>query len=129
MLEDREYKFTDEQVRALGFTSYEELEKYYDILYVNMKGQQWTKQVCHNQLVIMGLDHRLDLPRRDRLICTLEDRIGIITSWNDTNWIPTQEEIRSEKDAVLQALDIYCSFSKKQCVIDLENSEKTPHHR
>ena len=30
-LSGRDYRFTDDQVRALGFSSYEELEKYYDV--------------------------------------------------------------------------------------------------
>ena len=30
-LSGRDYRFTDDQVRFLGFSSYEELEKYYGI--------------------------------------------------------------------------------------------------
>lgn len=124
-LEDRDYKFTNEQVRALGFSSYEELEKYYDLLYMNMDSRPFTKQECAQELENMGLEHRLDYSRRDRLKASLNDRVGVITDWNDTNWIPSMEEITSEKEALAKILNVYFSFAEKQAKIDIEQSS---HH-
>lgn len=124
-LEDRDYKFTDEQVKLLGFSSYEELEKYYDIFYMDMTKGPWTKQECERELEDRGIEQRLDYSRRDRLKASLNDHIGIITDWNDTTWIPSAEEIATEKEALAKILNVYFSFSEKQAEIDIE---KSSHH-
>ena len=76
-LEDRDYTFTDEQVKALGFTSYEELEKYYDILY-DFMDMPYDKNKCVDQLERMGLDIRLDDSREEKFIKSMYDIIGVM---------------------------------------------------
>ena len=93
-----------------------------------MSNQPWTKQQCSKELEALGLEYRLNLSRRDRLQSSLDDHFEILKSWDDKTWIPTPEEVRKEKENLLKILDIYCNFSEKQCIIDLENSEKIFHH-
>ena len=122
-IENRDYKFTDEQVRALGFSSYEELEMYYDLEYMNMEDRPWTKEECESEIKNAGLEHRLDYSRRDRLKSSISDRIGVITDWDATSWIPTSEEIASEREGLNRVLDVYFKFAERQAKIDLENSD------
>lgn len=124
-LENRDYKFTDEQVVALGFSSYEELERYYDLEYMNMDNRPWTKEECKRELKNTGLDHRLDYSRRDRLKASLNDRIGVITDWDSSSWIPSFEEIASEREALSRILDVYFKFAERQAKIDNENLESS----
>ena len=124
-LEDRDYEFTDEQVKALGFNSYEELEQYYDLLYGNMENHPWNKQQCFNELKNMGLEHRLGYSRQDRLKSVIEDSIGVITDWNDTTWKPSLEEISTMKDCLAKNLNMYFKFVEKQAIIDMG---KSSHH-
>lgn len=124
-LEDRDYKFTDEQVLALGFSSYEELEQYYDLLYANMENRPWSKQQCFNELKNMGLEHRLDYSRQDRLKSAIDDDIGVITAWDDTDWQPTLEEISAMKNCLLTDLNKYFKFVENQARTDMK---KSSHH-
>ena len=124
-MEERDYKFTDDQVRALGFSSYEELEKYYDLEYMNMGAQPWTKEQCVRELQNSGELERLDYSRRDRLKASLSDRIGIITDWNETDWQPSVEEIVSERDALNRILTVYFNFSEREARLN-ETKSETP---
>ncbi len=113
-LSERDYKFTDDQVRALGFSSYEELEKYYDLEYMNMEAQPWTKEQCAREVQNLGDEERLNYSRRDRLKASLRDRIEIITSWNNSDWQPSIEEIHSEKESLSRILSVYFNFNERE---------------
>ena len=117
-LNERDYRFTDDQVKALGFSSYEELEKYYDLEYMNMENQPWTKEQCERELQDSGDEDRLNYSHRDRLKAALKDRIGIITDWNDTNWKPTVDEIFSEREALSRILNVYFNLSEREARLE-----------
>ena len=123
-LEDRDYKFTDEQVRALGFSSYEELEKYYDIVCGMIpKERPLTKQELDSIIEGECKEDRLALSRRDRLKEAIKDHVEVLLGWDSKSWIPTSEEIVGERMAINMALDIYCKFANKQSIIDQMESE------
>ncbi len=122
-LSGRDYRFTDDQVRSLGFSSYEELEKYYDLEYMNMNAQPWTKEQCVRELQRSGDLERLDYSRRDRLKASLSDRIGIITDWNETDWQPSVEEITSERDSLNRILTVYFNFCEREARLSETKSQ------
>lgn len=121
----RDYRFTDAQVRDLGFSSYEELEKYYDLLINRMGAQPWTKEHCFNELEGYGDLERLDYTRFDRLKATLSDMMGSIDQWEATNLPPSVEDMISVRDALNRILTVYFNFIEREVRLIETKSQTT----
>ena len=124
-LSERDYRFTDDQVRALGFSSYEELEKYYDLMYMNMGDQSWTKEQCVREVLASGSLERLNYSRYDRLKSSLSDRMDVIICWNETDCQPSVEEVISEQEALNRILRVYLNFCEREARLS-EAKSQTP---
>lgn len=105
----RFYNVSDEQVLSLGFSTYEELEAYYDVAHITLFDDinGLTKSICVEQLVAWDLLDLVFLPREERLGKVLEHNVGgVITSLEVGIYASVKENIDTIK-VLLEKIDCY----------------------
>ena len=119
-LEDRDFAFTDEQVKALGFTSYEDLEKYYDILY-DFMDKPYDKSTCIEQLKQMESDIRLDDSREEKYTKSMHDIIGVMEDMAKNGPVNDDDFIRLSQ-ALNKRLEVFNRIINKKFSIKTDTS-------
>ncbi|HOZ54003.1 MAG TPA: hypothetical protein PKY25_01550 [Bacilli bacterium] len=110
---NRDYNFNDEQVVSLGFSSYEELEKYYDLLFDCSFSQIFTKEMCQKEVQGFQWEDRLKLSRAQRISTRIMDLAEVLNDFAESG-IVEDNDIKYIQKLINKRIEMLSTILQKE---------------